>query len=410
LKQVAGDARVERDPEAGSGSGPESAADAGSGPGSHASGTQRYILRVPAGARSAFFHPVDWEEFSAVLVSFGVLIPRNGPDGRMVPEWADRKPEEVSFRIVTGAQAQFLPGGPPLASLALIGLWGNLKLRVAAIDREQRRVRMVAKASSHRAVIPTLKNEAAALTEIAGRCPAPSLLGQGELPPVETDGAQVAASDAEAPAALTVLSLSWMPGVPLAGLLWEPGPVFGSLEQALAGLVRHDRTTSLAKLGAKLAIEAEALWIEPQERENLLKIIATIDDTTPVAPSRTHGDLSPRNVLVEPGGRMSLMNWEFSRDEGLGIADLARFAVNPRYTLATGFADFLDDRAMGLLRRVQASNLPGANLPLGQLLALQFATRFIDNIRTYPRTGVRMMTLGQLIGSDWCLGDVNVES
>ena len=103
---------------------------------------------------------------------------------------------------------------------------------------------------------------------------------------------------------------------------------------------------------------------------------------------------------------MSLLNWEFSREEGLGVTDLIRFAVNPRYTLATGFAGFLDARAIDMLRRVQAGSLPGAALPLGQLLALQFCTHFIDRVRTYPRkAGVRMITLAQLIESEWTLAN-----
>ncbi|MEX0808668.1 MAG: hypothetical protein WD044_08060 [Dongiaceae bacterium] len=393
LKQAIGDARVERD-------------DAPAGAGG-------YVMRVPPGERRAFFHPVDWEEFSAVLVGIGVLIPRAKPEGGMVPEWSDRKSEEVGFRIVAGPDARFLPGGPAFGALALVGLWGNRKIQISAIDREQRRVLMVVKSTGYRDVVPALKNEAAALGAIAGRCPAPSMLGQGDLPrtggeagPSEAADSTGDATDSTEGGALTIVSESWLPGTPLSGLRWEPDPVIGSLEQTLSGLVQHDRPTSLAALGAKLSLEAEALWIEPRERENLLKIIGTLSDTTPVPSSRTHGDLEPQNILVGPGGAMSLLNWEFSRADGLGVTDLIRFAVNPRFTLATSFADFLDSRATEMLRRIQKGSLPGAVLPLGQLLALQFCTHFIDRIRAYPRkAGVRMITLAQLIESEWTLAN-----
>ncbi|MEX2295988.1 MAG: hypothetical protein WD715_01130 [Dongiaceae bacterium] len=391
LKQAIGDARVERDD-----------APAGAG-GPIAAG---YVMRVPPGERRAFFHPVDWEEYSAVLVGIGVLIPRAKPEGGMVPEWADRKSEEVGFRIVVGPDARFLPGGPAFGGLALIGLWGNRKIQISAIDRERKRVLMTVKTTGYRDVIPALKNEAAALGAIAGRCPAPSLLGQGELPSVGETADSSGTTDSTEGGALTIVSESWLPGTPLSGLRWEAEPVIGSLEETLAGLVQHDKPTSLASLGAKLALEAEALWIEPRERDNLLKIIATLRDTTSVASSRTHGDLEPQNILVGPGGKMALLNWEFSREDGRGVTDLIRFAVNPRYTLATGFAGFLDARATDMLRRIQAGSLPGAALPLGQLLALQFCTHFIDRIRTYPRkAGVRMITLAQLIESDWTLAN-----
>jgi hypothetical protein len=392
LKHAIGNARVDR--ETGTGSG------------------DVYRLQVPPGERRAFFHPVEFEEFSAVLVSLGVLIPREKPGGDMVPEWADRKTETVDFRIVADPAATFLPGGPAFSALALIGSWGNRKIQISAIDRERKRVLMTVKTTGDRDVIPALKNEAAALGAIAGRCPAPSMLGQGDLPrtsgeagPSDPTDSTGNPTDSTEGGALTIVSESWLPGTPLSGLRWEADPVIGSLEQALAGLVQPDRQTSLASLGAKLALEAEALWIEPHHRENLLKIIGTLRDTTAVASSRTHGDLEPQNILVGPGGTMSLLNWEYSREEGLGVTDLIRFAVNPRYTLATGFAGFLDTRATNMLRRIQAGSLPGAALPLGQLLALQFCTHFIDRVRYLHKAGVRMITLAQLIESEWTLAN-----
>lgn len=388
LKHAIGNARVAR--ETGTGSG------------------DVYRLQVPPGERRAFFYPVEFEEFSAVLVSLGVLIPREKPGAGMVLEWADRKTETVDFRIVADPAATFLPGGPAFNPLALIGFWGNRKIQISAIDRERKRVLMTVKTTGDRNVIPALKNEAAALVAVAGRCPAPALLGQGDLPAAAdaTNAAQGEATESGDGGALTIVSESWLPGTLLSGLRWEAEPVIGTLEQTLAGLVQHDRPTSLASLGAKLALEAEALWIEPQERENLLKIAATLTDTTPVASSRTHGDLEPQNILIGPGGAISLINWEFSREEGLGVTDLVRFAVNRRYTLATGFGDFLDARALEMLKRIRAGSLPGAALPLDQLLALQFCTHFIDHVRTYPRkAGVRMITLAQLIASDWTLAN-----
>jgi hypothetical protein len=89
------------------------------------------------------------------------------------------------------------------------------------------------------------------------------------------------------------------------------------------------------------------------------------------------------------------------------VTDLIRFVLDKRYAAATSFADFVNERTLASLRSIQAGGMPGAQLPLGQLLALQFAMHYLDRIRIKTRgRGLRMKTLSQLVASDWCLAEL----
>ena len=159
-------------------------------------------------------------------------------------------------------------------------------------------------------------------------------------------------------------------------------------QQALALLVDPGAPeTSLAQQAERLRAAIAASGVHDSLKRALLQLLERVEDTTPLRPSRQHGDFRRANLLAVPDGldfeassfsfRLSVIDWELSQPLRLGVLDyvqllldLHRVSLNST-SLGELFGEGQRDQFCTNLRECQ---LPGSEADPSELLALHLAT------------------------------------
>lgn len=181
--------------------------------------------------------------------------------------------------------------------------------------------------------------------------------------------------------------------------------------EALRHLVYPDRVTSLHQQAERFRAELlQSNRFEPVQAGLLLSLLDGVQDATPIAASRCHGDLRPENLQICPLDLsddsytcgIGFFDWEFTFDHSLGLLDWISLVMDSAYVSCASFEDLLTELNRRQLGLVHATALPGCNLPLAQLFALHLVRYVLDR---YPRvitedTTARALRLHDILGSD----------
>lgn len=149
--------------------------------------------------------------------------------------------------------------------------------------------------------------------------------------------------------------------------------------------------TSLAEQAELLRNEILCSGISQSLKDCLQELLQRVNDTTPVAPSRMHGDFRRGNLLAIPDGldfaaksfdfELAVIDWELSKASRLGILDFAQLILDlQQASLNRKSLDemFAEGELEFFCEALKQSDLPGCSLPAGQILALHLATYAFD--------------------------------
>ncbi|MEB3332331.1 MAG: hypothetical protein VKI83_07570 [Synechococcaceae cyanobacterium] len=181
--------------------------------------------------------------------------------------------------------------------------------------------------------------------------------------------------------------------------------------EALQQLVYPDRFTTLRQQAERLGQELLASGRFQQAQLDLIgAMLAAVQDETPVASSRCHGDLRPENLQICPldfSGEsytcgIGFFDWEFSHDDGLGVLDWMSLVMDSAYVDCISFEALLAEVKRRQLSQVSRTALPGCQLPFQQLFTLHLMRYVLDR---YPRqitedTPRRMLCLHDILASE----------
>ena len=115
------------------------------------------------------------------------------------------------------------------------------------------------------------------------------------------------------------------------------------LGRLLKGLRSPGEVTTLAEQADAMRKEIRSSDIDPVSSKALLNLLEPVVNTQPVTCSRVHGDFRRSNMQVsrvrDASGRATpklfLLDWEFSRQRGIGITDFFRCVLEADYDRAT---------------------------------------------------------------------------
>lgn len=225
-----------------------------------------------------------------------------------------------------------LPGGVAIAlgisaSATILSAPRGMTSETAFVDDRERR--SVLKRCRNPIYLECLRRERRVLAALSGSSlPIPRVVGYHEV----REGGEVAD---------VWLLMTRLPGEPLWDVLLRSAPVDRPERFRTLGRLLRDVHATLAPV----AFRSQAPWIDralEQARQNLpwcdgsAALLAELRASKP-APHREvlmHGDLALDNVLVEPDGRMSLIDWS-GADLGDPRQDVAlALSVEPELQLA----------------------------------------------------------------------------
>lgn len=191
------------------------------------------------------------------------------------------------------------------------------------------------------------------------------------------------------------------PGAIPSGLHWSSPQMLVQIGNWLKALPKDGGARSFRDLAAqyKVMIEAHERLLA-DEKIALRGLLSRVTDERHFATSWIHGDLRPNNLLFQATEkRLVALDWEFSREGSFAVLDLVRYALEVAYSRlgASSFADMLTPHVRGLLSEVQRSGLPGCEVSLDELLAMQFVIHYTDRIGSFGRMSVRMKFLQQVL-------------
>ncbi|HBE19599.1 MAG TPA: hypothetical protein DEG17_10100 [Cyanobacteria bacterium UBA11149] len=113
----------------------------------------------------------------------------------------------------------------------------------------------------------------------------------------------------------------------------------------LSCLVIPGGETSLSKQVATLKERlAQTRGIEEEMRSRLNQLWEIIDDSTPLPSTWVHGDFAPWNLKWVAGKKISAVDWEEARCNGLPLEDLCHYLYIQSYLFHT-HTDILDEMA-----------------------------------------------------------------
>ncbi|MBX3490002.1 phosphotransferase [Parvibaculum sp.] len=347
-----------------------------------------FVLHKPGGF---IWVPADAERWLPHIRAFGLIA---GDPAQAVRRMRDeaRRPhgerQAMRVRLPAGATIRF--NGRTFEDTALLARTASLKVVGAVIDRESGAGRAVLKGAGLPRIARNLGHEYAALQGVAGRGIAPRPFGAGGT-----------FANGEGP---VTTAQSWCAGRLVAGRPVADLAFLRAVEATLLRLVEPEAEVTLRGLAEERAAEIAAYpRLEHAEKQALLRLLTRVRDRTPVAASRLHGDMRPLNMLHVPGGTtLRLLDWEFSRTRSLGLLDFLRFALDRHYAAGTAASleALIDAPARRLVDFMRASQLPGAQLPFGELLPLHFVIHYADRIGSFGRTSPRMMTLQRILAGE----------
>lgn len=348
-----------------------------------------FVLHKPGGF---ILMPADAERWLPHIRAFGLIAGDPALAVRRMHDEARRpRGERQAMRVRLPAGATIRFNGRTFEEAALLARTASLKVVGAVIDRESGAGSAVLKGAGLPRIARNLGHEYAALQSVAGRGIAPRPFGAGG-----------SFASGEGP---VTTAQSWCAGRLIAGgpALARP-PLLQAIETTLLRLVEPEAEVTLRGLAEERAAEIVAHpRLELAEKQALLSLLKRVRDRTPVAASRLHGDLRPLNMLSAPGGTtLRLLDWEFSRARSLGLLDFLRFALDRHYAAGTAASleALVDAPVRRLVDFMRASQLPGAHLPLGELLALHFVLHYADRIGSFGRASPRMMTLQRILAGE----------
>tara|TARA_R110000824_G_scaffold118960_2_gene271632 strand:- start:264821 stop:265999 length:1179 start_codon:yes stop_codon:yes gene_type:complete len=271
-----------------------------------------------------------------------------------------------------------------------VGMFGqttSAKLVLAFRSRLTGEMAGMLKSASLDHITVNLKCELDALQAVAGRVPAPrALLASGEY---------------ESGATPVTSVQSWCEGERLSGVpvAIKTDDTVARICRWLVKLVDHgSEQMSLRNLAQQQSSIVKAHpRLEDAEKKSLCMLLEAVRDARAFPTSRLHGDLRPENILLQDGsGEFIAVDWEFSRPRSLGLLDLLRYLLEGTYgnSQVRSFAGAVSPDAV---RWIRNSGLPGADLPITEMVALQFAIHYTDRIGSFGRRSQRMRVLQALL-------------
>jgi hypothetical protein len=247
-------------------------------------------------------------------------------------------------------------------------------------------------------LVTSLINELQALKNLPSSYPAPRAVALGR---------------ASSGAGMMHTAQTLVPGISLGRLKLDTAGkrqwLLIELGRLLKGLRSLGELTTLAKQADAMRDEISASDIEPVSSKALLNLLEPVVNTQPVTCSRVHGDFRRSNMQVSRvrdasrrgTPKLFLLDWEFSRQRGIGITDFFRFVLEADYDRATTFTELLSEsRVSQIARAIKQLGLDGHDLPLAQLLRLHVVMHAFDRIRWFAG-GPRTLRLQAILHTPW---------
>ena len=103
---------------------------------------------------------------------------------------------------------------------------------------------------------------------------------------------------------------------------------------------------------------------------------------------------------------MSLLDWEFSKEAGIGAVDLFRWKLDEAYMQATTLKELLKPALIKEIKSaLQSSNISGNSLSIDQLARLHIATHAVDRLDSFwkqnGKNNLKLNNLQKILNSDW---------
>lgn len=200
--------------------------------------------------------------------------------------------------------------------IVYVGTPGATRKAVAALfSSERRRLTGIAKVPLAEGAMNAIRAESATLRVLAEERPglAPGLLWADPLRGVAV---QEAVAGARAGTTLTEAHVDWLAGLRLPG---------ESLSLRSVADAMHSWMSAAG--GDALAIIS-----------SLQRVLAAIDDPTPLPAVWTHGDFAPWNLKCDSAGAMRAVDWEQAERKGLPLFDLVYHQAQLSYLLGRSAA------------------------------------------------------------------------
>lgn len=179
----------------------------------------------------------------------------------------------------------------------------------------------------------------------------------------------------------------------------------------LENLSSNDITTSIKVETERILDTLHQKDLNIHQKERITQLLRANKCNQDVQAATTHGDLKLENIKTwrthqsTSQTSISFLDWEFSKEIGIGAIDFLRWRLDKAYQKATTIKELLEIAKIKEIKSaLRASKISGHSLSIDQLMRLHLATHAVDRLHSFYRPNTknsRLNNLVKLLNSDW---------